>query len=375
MTGGVAALPGPDWGARIEAARARMEALGIESLGVTAGADLTYLCGYEAIPLERITMLVLGRWGKPELVVPALEAPRVDDRGGLFEVVPWSDGEDGLDVCARALRRAGHPGGPVAFGDRAWAGQLLGLQRRLYHARWVPASDVLRELRVVKSEDEVARLRLAGEAIDSVVTGLADLGWAGRTEADLAVEIGDRIIDAGHDKVNFVIVAAGENAASPHHEPGDRVVSEGECVLVDIGGTRDGYCSDTTRVVSVGRVPPEVTGAWDELRAAQEQAIAAVRPGVSAASVDAAARDRLAAAGYGDAFIHRTGHGIGLDAHEDPYIVAGNGEALVAGMCFSIEPGIYLSGRFGLRLEDIVTVTDDGVDVLNRTSHELIAAG
>lgn len=375
MTATATGLPDPDWGGRIEAARARMETLGVEALGVTAGADLTYLCGYEATPLERITMFVLGKWGDPVLVVPALEAPRVDDRGGLFEVLAWTDGEDGLDACAQALRRVGHPGGPIAIGDRAWAVQLLGLQRRLYHARWVPASDVLGRLRVVKSEDEVARLRLAGAAIDTVVETLPELGWVGRSEAAIAADIGDRILDAGHDKVNFVIVAAGENAASPHHEPGDRVVADGECVLIDIGGTRDGYCSDTTRVVSVGAVPAEVAGAWDELRAAQEHAIAAVRPGASAQSVDAAARDRLVAAGFGDAFIHRTGHGIGLDAHEDPYIVAGNAETLVAGMCFSIEPGIYLPGRFGLRLEDIVAVTDDGVEVLNRTGHELIPAG
>lgn len=172
--------------------------------------------------------------------------------------------------------------------------------------------------------------------------------------------------------MNFVIVAAGDNAASPHHEPGGRVIAAGDCVLVDIGGTRRGYCSDTTRVVSLGEPAEEVARAWTALREAQEGATAAVAPGVAAEAVDAAARDVLAEAGYGEAFIHRTGHGIGLDAHEDPYIVAGNAEVLRPGMCFSIEPGIYLSGRFGLRLEDIVAVTEDGVEVLNRTPHEII---
>jgi len=375
LTAAAGVTPVPDWGARIDAARAAMSDLGIESLGVTAGSDLTYLCGYEAMPLERITMFVVGLWGEPVLVVPELEAPRVDDRDGLFEVVTWADGEDSLDICARMLRRAGHPGGPVAIGDRAWAEHLLGLQRRLYHATWVPASDVLRGLRSVKSAAEIALLREAGAAIDAVVETLPSLEWAGRTEAEVAAAIGDEIVAAGHELVNFVIVAAGANAASPHHEPGDKVINAGECVLVDIGGTRKGYCSDTTRVVSIGAPAAEVEAAWDALRAAQERATATVAPGIAAGAVDAAARGVITEAGYGDAFIHRTGHGIGLDAHEDPYIVAGNDEELQPGMCFSIEPGIYLSGRFGLRLEDIVAVTDDGVEVLNRTAHELIVVG
>lgn len=363
---------GTDRAGRIEATRTRMSDLGIESLAVTAGADLTYLCGYEAMPLERITMFVVGTWGEPVLVVPELEAPRVDDLGGLFEVVEWADGEDALEVCARTLRRVGHPGGPVAIGDRVWAAHLLGLQRRLCHARWLPASEVLDDLRAVKSPAEVALLREAAAAIDTVVDRLATLTWAGRTELDVAAEIDAAIIDSGHESVNFVIVAAGDNGASPHHTPGERVIREGDCVVVDIGGTRHGYCSDTTRVVCVGAPAEDVTRGWEALRAAQEAAVAAVRPGVTASEVDSAARDALQGAGYGDAFIHRTGHGIGLEEHEAPYIVAGNDEELRPGMCFSIEPGIYLKGGFGLRLEDIVVVTDEGVEVLNRTPHDLI---
>lgn len=364
-----------DWAARIDAARARLSELEVEALGVTAGADLTYLCGYEAMPLERITMFVVGTWSEPVLVVPELEAPRVADRGGMFEVVTWADGEDALDVCARVLRRVGHPGGTFAIGDRAWASHLLGLQRHLAHARWIPASNVLRDLRVVKSSAEVTLLREAGAAIDRVVDSLASMAWQGRTEADVAAEIGDAVVASGHERVNFVIVAAGENAASPHHEPGETIIEAGDCVLVDIGGTRRGYCSDTTRVVSIGAPADEISRAWESLRAAQEAATQAVAPGVTAESIDAAARDRLDADGYGAAFIHRTGHGIGLDAHEDPYIVAGNAEELRPGMCFSIEPGIYVAGRFGLRLEDIVVVTTDGVEVLNRTGHDLVVLG
>lgn len=363
---------GGDWATRIDAARARLEELEIEALGVTAGADLTYLCGYEAMPLERITMLVVGLWDDPVLVVPELEAPRVDDRGGLFEVVTWADGNDALDVCARRLRRAGNPGGTFAIGDQAWASHLLGLQQRMHFARWVPASDVLRDLRAVKSPAEVALLRDAAAAIDSVVESLPAMDWKGRSEADVAAEIGGAIVAAGHERVNFVIVAAGENAASPHHEPGETVIEAGDCVLVDIGGTRRGYCSDTTRVVSIGAPPEEVVRAWDSLRAAQEAATAAVAPGVAAESIDAAARDALVAAGYGEAFIHRTGHGIGVEGHEAPWIVAGNQQPLRPGMAFSVEPGVYVPERYGARIEDIVVVTDEGVERLNHRPRDIV---
>jgi len=352
-----------------------MESLAVDVMAVSAGADLTYLCGYEAMPLERITMLVIGMWDEPTLVVPELEAPRVSVPDDLFRVRPWSDGEDMVDVVASELRHHGRPNASIAVGDNTWASVLMGLQKRLYHARWLPASVVTRDLRIVKAPEELDALREAGAAIDAVVSALPALSWAGRTEADLAEEIASMILDEGHEKVNFVIVASGPNAASPHHEPGRRRVESGECVLVDIGGTRQGYCSDTTRVVAVGEPPPEVLRAWEALREAQEAALRAGRPGATAESVDAVARERLAAEGYAEFFIHRTGHGIGMEAHEDPYIVAGNQEELRSGMCYSVEPGVYVPGRFGLRLEDIVAVTADGVEALNRTPHQLLVVG
>ncbi len=362
--------------ARLDAARARMQTSGIDVLALSAGSDLEYLCGYEAMPLERITLLVVAADpAEPaRLLVPELEAPRVDDLDALIEVVPWADGEDQYGRAVDLICADGASPGMVAVADRMWAEALLALESRLAGAGFTTASTITRALRIKKSERELAELRAAGAAIDTVVTALPGLDWAGRTEADLAGEIAALVIDVGHEQVNFVIVASGPNGASPHHTAGERVIGRGEVVVVDIGGKLNGYCSDTTRVVAVGEPPGEVVAAYTALRRAQEAAIAAVKPGVAAESVDLTARRILVDSGYGDYFIHRTGHGIGLDEHEDPYIVDGNSDVLDVGMCFSIEPGIYVPGRFGLRLEDIVSVASDGAEVMNTTPHDMLFA-
>lgn len=189
----------------------------------------------------------------------------------------------------------------------------------------------------------------------------------------MARDIAEAILAAGHATVDFVIVASGPNGASPHHDVSDRVIQKGEPVVVDIGGQlHSGYCSDSTRTYSVGEPPAEFSAYYEVLRRAQDAACAAVRPGVSCESVDAAAREVIAEAGYGDYFIHRTGHGIGIETHEEPYIVAGNGEPLEPGFAFSVEPGIYLPGRHGARIEDIVVCTDSGGERLNNTPRELV---
>ena len=226
-----------------------------------------------------------------------------------------------------------------------------------------------------KSAAEVAALREAGEAIDRVHARVP--GWLrpGRTEREVGLQIADAILAEGHDTVDFVIVGSGPNAASPHHEVSDRIFQPGDAVVVDIGGTMpSGYCSDCTRTYAIGEPPAEFTAYYKVLQDAQEAACAAVRPGVTAESVDAAAREPITAAGYGASFIHRTGHGIGLEGHEDPYIVAGNSEALEPGMAFSVEPGIY-PGPHGARIEDIVVCTADGYQRLNHAPRELVVVG
>ena len=351
---------------QLSRAQTEMSAAGVDALLVGPGADLRYLTGYHALPLERLTLLVARADGRHALVVPRLERPRAQNAGvpETVELVDYEETDDPFALVGAAL--AGLGGSPrLAAGDRLWSMFLLALQGVAPGASWTVASTVTRELRMRKSAAEIDALRRAGQAIDRVHASVPALLRAGRTEAEIGRDIAERITLEGHEEVNFVIVASGPNGASPHHETDDRVVADGDAVVVDIGGTLDGYCSDCTRNYVVGREPDGFAAAHDALEAAQGAAVDAARPGVTAAAVDAAARGRLDDAGYGEWFVHRTGHGIGLDEHEDPYIVAGNELVLEPGMTFSIEPGVYLPGRFGMRIEDIVVVTESGCERLN----------
>jgi len=347
---------------------------GIDALLVSPGADLRYLTGYDATPLERLTCLVLSVKADPVLVVPALERPAalaspVGDLG--IEVVSWAETDDPYALSASLL-----PDGTetVAVDNHMWAEKVLAFRRALPYSEQVPAGSVLSTLRMRKTPAEVQALRDAGAAIDRVHSGMGQWLRPGRTEREVGKDIAEAILDAGHVHVDFVTVGSGPNAASPHHGVSDRVIEPGDPVVVDIGGTTAlGYCSDSTRTyVAGGEAPQEFGGYYALLLAAQEAQCAYARPGVSAESVDALGRDMITAAGFGRAFLHRTGHGIGLETHEEPYIVAGNTLALEQGMVFSIEPGIYLEGRHGARIEDIVVVTAEGVERLNRTPRELV---
>ncbi len=367
--------------ARREAARA-----GLDALLVGVGADLRYLAGYEALPLERLTLLVLptGEGAPAMLIAPRLEASPA--RGcaavvaGAVEVSTWEETEDPMRLVADHLRSAtGRPAErlSVAVSDGLRAAFVLGLQRVLPGARFSLASAVLRALRMRKDEDEVALLRLAAQAADRVVAAVSGGRLIGRTEADVAREVRDRLVAEGHDQGEFWIVASGPNSASPHHDPGERVIGAGEPIVIDIGGTLGGYGSDITRTIWVAG--PADIGPDDGFRtlyavlqAAQAAATAAVRPGVACEAIDEEARRRITEAGYGPQFIHRTGHGIGLEGHEDPYLVAGNREPLATGMAFSVEPGIYLEDRYGARIEDIVICGDEGPIVLNELPRDLL---
>ena len=349
---------------------------GVDALLLGPSADLAYLTGYRPPALERLTMLVLPAAGDARLVVPALEAPLARDHLGELDlgVVAWPETADPVRLVTDALAAAGAASGRLGVGDRLWSGFLLRLQDALPGASFTPASAVTRQLRMRKDPEEVEALAQAAAAIDSVVESLPGLRWAGRSEQALARDIEQAIRDT-HDESCFAIVASGPNGASPHHVATDRVIGPGDPVVVDIGGRLDGYCSDTTRTLVVGEPPAGFPELYALLQAAQLAGCAAVAPGRPAAAVDAACREVIAAAGHGEYFIHRTGHGIGLEEHEDPYIVAGNDEPLEPGMAFSVEPGIYLQGRHGARIEDIVVCTEDGGRRLNRTSRDLRVVG
>jgi len=345
---------------------------GLDALLLTPGSDLRYVVGYDAHATERLTCLAVPAGGDPFLVVPRLELPaaQASPAGGLgLELIGWDETDDPYAIVAARL------GGPgvVGLSDRMWAMMTLRFRAVLPGARQELASAALSPLRSVKSAAEIEALREAGRAIDRVHAQVP--GWLrpGRTEREVAADIAEAILAAGHATVDFTIVASGPNGASPHHTAGSRVLRAGDAVVVDIGGTMpSGYCSDCTRTYAIGEPSPEFAACYQVLRDAQEAACAAVRPGVSAESVDAAAREPITAAGYGRYFVHRTGHGIGLETHEDPYIVTGNAEPLRAGHAFSVEPGIY-PGPHGARIEDIVVCTPAGCERLNTLTRELVS--
>jgi Xaa-Pro aminopeptidase len=363
---------------RVHAAREIADETGVDLLVLTPGSDLRYLCGYNAHAMERLTALVVPRRGDAFLVVPRLEAPMVDasPAGGLgLELLAWDETDDPFALLAGTVTaRLGAAPARVAVGARTWAEHALGVQKALSGAALEVASPVVDRLRMVKSAAEIEELALAGAAIDRVHASMGSWLTVGRTEAQVGADIAAAIIAEGHTGVDFTIVGSGPNGASPHHELSDRVVQAGDLVVVDIGGeTATGYRSDCTRTYVVGgSADAEVAEWYGVLQAAQAASTAAVRPGVTAEEVDAAARRVIDDAGWGEYFIHRTGHGIGLDTHEAPYIVAGNDLPLAPGMAFSVEPGIYLAGRCGARIEDIVVCTDDGVRTLNGGPRELV---
>ena len=349
---------------------------GMDALVVSPGSDLRYLIGVAGGSFERLTSLVLPATGAPVLVVPKLELPGyaevpAEDLG--LDVVTWVDGQDPYRMVADLLGGTGSAPKRVGISDTTMATHVLRIRDALPGTEQVLAGPVLRELRMRKDASEVAALRSAGAAIDRVHARMGEWLRAGRTEAAVAGDIATAIVAEGHTCAEFVIVGSGPNGASPHHDASDRVIEAGDVVVIDIGGpVPEGYNSDSTRTYAVGTPrDQDVAACYAVLRAAQQAAVEAVQPGVTAHEVDETARKIITEAGLGEYFIHRTGHGIGLDVHEEPYIVAGNDLVLEPGMAFSVEPGIYLPERWGARIEDIVVVTEDGVLSVNERPHEL----
>lgn len=357
---------------RLQDARRAAADAGLDAVLVSPGADLRYLTGYSAMPLERLTCLVVPTNRDPFLVVPALEKPAaLASSTGVpdLEILSWDETDDPYALVADRLPASATR---IAVDNQMWVEKALAFRAAMPHAEQVLAGGVLHSLRIRKSPEEIEALRRAAAAIDRVHLRMSEWLRPGRTERAVGRDIADAIVLEGHVRVDFVIVASGPNSASPHHELSDRVVATGEPVVVDIGGTTaEGYCSDSTRSYFLGRPSAPFLELYEVLLRAQTAQTVAVRPGITAEQLDAIGRDIITDAGYGPNFLHRTGHGIGLDTHEEPYIVAGSDLPIEPGMAFSIEPGIYLQDRYGARIEDIVTCTPDGGDRLNRTTRDL----
>jgi len=359
-----------DYRARMARAVEQAEAAGLDGVVVAPGADLVWLSGYRPTAItERLTLLVLSSEQPPTLVVPVLERPDAEAAEGAkcCPVIDWADGTDPYPVVSSLLK----PDGRFGISDSAWSIHLLGMQRAAPRTTYGALSETLPMLRAVKDANELGRLTLAGEAADATYEQILAVRVEGRKETDVAADLARLLREFGHEQVDFTVVGSGPNGANPHHEAGDRVIQPGDAVVLDFGGLMHGYGSDTTRTVSVGEPSDEVQKVHDIVRAAQQAGFDAVRPGVPCQEIDRVARAVITDAGYGAQFIHRTGHGIGVTTHEPPYMVEGEQQALQPGMCFSIEPGIYLAGRFGVRIEDIVTVTEDGGRRLNNTDHRI----
>src|SRR6185436_3909652 len=337
---------------------------------ITPGPELVWLTGYQPTAItERLTLLVLASGQEPTLLVPRLERPDAEGAVGApsLSIVDWADGEDPFVRAGAFLRETATMG----ISDSAWAMHLLGLQEAQPGSSYRSLTHSLPMLRAVKDANELARLAAAGAAADATYEQILGVRFAGRKETDVAADLARLLREFGHEQVDFTVVGSGPNGANPHHEAGDRTIEVGDAVVLDFGGLMHGYGSDTSRTVCVGEPSAQVREVHEIVRQAQQAGVEAVRPGVACQEIDRAARKVITDAGYGEQFIHRTGHGIGTTTHEPPYMIEGEEQQLVPGMCFSVEPGIYLAGEFGVRIEDIVTVTQSGGLRLNNTERDL----
>ncbi|KFD43195.1 peptidase M24 [Cellulosimicrobium sp. MM] len=383
-----AARPGAAFGPEVYAARreraaAHAREAGLTGLLVSPGPDLAYFTGYAPPETERLTLLTIpaegtGTTSGASVVVPLLERGDLASAPGTegLDVVTWRDGDDEHDAAARLLAADG----TYAVSDATWALHVLGLQRALPAARLTAFSDAVPTLRAVKDAAEVERLAAAGAAADAAFADVLGVAFAGRRERDVAADLDRFLREHGHEQVDFTLVCSGPNGADPHHDAGDRVIEPGDLVVLDFGGLRDGYGSDTSRTVLVAggtddALADQQREVYDVVRRAQQAGLDAVRPGATCQDVDRAARAVIVDAGYGEQFVHRTGHGIGTTTHEPPHMVEGEDRPIEPGMCFSVEPGVYLPGRFGVRIEDIVVAfppdVPDGARRLNTSTHDL----
>jgi Xaa-Pro aminopeptidase len=354
---------------RIKRAQAEMKRQGIDVLLVGPSSDLVYLIGYDAHLSERLNLLIVRQEGTPDLVVPVLESFLATACEPNVILRRWEETESPSELAASLIGDT--KGVTLGVSDQLWSTFLLKLQKAMPAGDWTTGQPILAHLRVTKDQSELDNLFEVARLTDEAWHEFVESGQiSGLTETQAMDRLSAMMEKRGLGR-SFGICASGPHAASPHHHTGDRVIQQGDSVIFDWGGTLNGYHSDVTRTVFVGTPTDEYRKVYATVKEANQTALDAVKPGVAAEAIDKAARDVITRAGYGPAFLHRVGHGLGMDVHEEPYLVGGNKTPLEVGMVFSDEPGIYLEGNLGVRIEDSVVVTETGGKRLNEASREL----
>ena len=350
-----------DYAKRLSALTAALRDRGLSAAVIAPSDHMRYLIGWSEPGYERLIALVICTDGGAALVVPPVNADSAGAAAGaLVQMRVWQDA-DGWEAALGGLLPSE---GVVAVDDELGAGHLLRMQALAPRLRWAPGEQVLAELRSRKSPQEIERMEGSGALADAVCAQVLASLARGLREEELYASIGERYHRAGADDF-MALVCFGANAASPHHRSDGTALADGDVVVLDTGARLAGYWSDITRTVAFGAPDPEARRVYDLVYRAHRAGFAAVRPGATGEDVDRAAREVIEAAGYGDRFTHRTGHGLGLSVHEPPYLVGGSREPLREGSCVTVEPGVYLPGRFGVRVEAAVTVTASGARYLN----------
>ncbi|QUW22709.1 aminopeptidase P family protein [Sporosarcina sp. Marseille-Q4063] len=345
----------------------------IDAAFITTPDNVFYISGFDSTPHERLLGVMLFKDADPFLICPLMEVPDVKATGWSHEVVGHVDTEDAWDVVLKAVKQRGSTPASVAIEKSHLTVERLERMTDLFQgATFHRLDEKLNSMRVIKNEEELANLRIAAELADyAIEVGCREIA-EGKTELEILMAIEFEMKKKGVQKMSFeTMVLSGPKTASPHGVPGDRKIEQGDFILFDLGVVYNGYCSDITRTVAFGEPTAAKREIYETVKKAEQAAVDLVRPGVKAKEIDKAARNIIDDAGFGEYFTHRIGHGLGISVHEYPSITGANEMKLEEGMVFTIEPGIYKSDVTGVRIEDDVVVTADGVEVLTKFPKEL----
>jgi len=345
----------------------------VKALVMSPSMNMLYITGFNTFPGERLLVSVLDVSGEVVFVIPKMYEQEVREKGVFDRIITWDDSQDPGKILKTLSEEKGYADRTIAVEDTMWFIAFDKIYQTFKDARFIKASGIVGELRKYKTADEADKMRKSSELADKALSRTIPLIRPGMKETEVRDILEAELKLQGLSEPSFeTIIGSGPNSALPHYTAGERILQPGDSIVIDFGGIYQGYCSDMTRTIVLGKATQEYREVYETVKEGQRKAVEAVKPGMKASDIDAAARNYIAEKGYGDYFIHRTGHGIGLEVHEEPYISNMSDTILQPGMVFSIEPGVYLPGKFGVRIEDLVMVTETGAEVLNKYTKELI---